>query len=105
MNNKIKRLEFDYQPNNVKEKEETNSVLMHAKELLEYRDKIIKAFEKGFFFVWTRKRRVKNAGEFVVEEVSSFIQKIKSKLKNINLSLFNEFWNRFRLIIQSILLS
>ena len=51
LNKKIKRLEFDYQPNNVKEKEETSSVLMHAKELLEYRDKIIKAFEKGIFFV------------------------------------------------------
>ena len=59
MNNKIKRLEFDYQPNNVKEKEEANSVLMHAKELLEYRDKIIKAFEKGFFLFEQEKEESK----------------------------------------------
>ena len=95
MNNKIKRIEFDSQPNNVKEKkEETNSVLMHAKELLEYSDKIIKAFEKGIF-LFEQEKKIKNTGDFVVEEVSSFIQKIKSKLKNINLSLFNEFLESF----------
>ena len=59
MNNKIKRIEFDSQPNNVKEKEETNSVLMHAKELLEYSDKIIKAFEKGIFLFEQEKKESK----------------------------------------------
>ena len=68
---------------------------MHAKELLEYSDKIIKAFEKGIF-LFEQEKKIKNTGDFVVEEVSSFIQKIKSKLKNINLSLFNEFLESFQ---------
>ena len=93
MNEKIKRLKFEYKPNNV---EEIDSMLMHANDLLKYRDVLISAFEKSiFFFLFEQvKEESKNAfSEFVAEEeVSKFIQKIKSLSKNINLSLFNEFF-------------
>ena len=50
LNKKIKRLKFHYKPNNAEEKKEIDSVLMHATGLLEYRNKIINAFENGIFF-------------------------------------------------------
>ena len=53
---------------------------------------------KRVFFCLNKKKKIKNTGDFVVEEVSSFIQKIKSKLKNINLSLFNEFLGKKQII-------
>ena len=47
----IEKLRFNYKPKNKKEKEEINGVLMEANDLLEYRDKIIKAYKDGTFFV------------------------------------------------------
>ena len=92
MNKKIKRLKFDYKPNNVEEKEEINNVLIQVNDLLKHRDAIIDAFEKRIFLFEQLKGESKNAGEFVIEEVSNFIQKIESMSKNINLSFFNEFF-------------
>ena len=46
---KIRDLQFGYTPKNKKEKEEKNQVLMHANELLESRNKIIKAFKDDIF--------------------------------------------------------
>ena len=48
LNEKIKRLKFEYKLNNV---EEIDSMLMHANDLLKYRDVLISAFEKSIFFV------------------------------------------------------
>ena len=92
MNRKIKRLKFDYKPNNVEEKEEINNVLIQVNDLLKHRDAIIDASEKRIFLFEQLKGESKNAGEFVIEEVSNFIQKIESMSKNINLSFFNEFF-------------
>ena len=92
MNKKIKRLKFDYKPNNVEEKEEINNALIQVNDLLKHRDAIIDAFEKRIFLFEQLKGESKNAGEFVIEEVSNFIQKIESMSKNINLSFFNEFF-------------
>ena len=81
---------------------------MHTIDLLEYRDRIIKHLKKVFFQSEQVKEEPKNVyGEFVVEDVSNFIQKInkfeekfeekelndllqqiKEKLKNIDMSLF-----------------
>ena len=63
-----------------------------------YQNIVIKSSRhlKRVFFCLNKKKKIKNTGDFVVEEVSSFIQKIKSKLKNINLSLFNEFLESFQ---------
>ena len=81
---------------------------MHTIDLLEYRDRIIKHLKKVFFQFEQVKEEPKNVyGEFVVEDVSNFIQKInkfeekfeekelndllqqiKEKLKNIDMSLF-----------------
>ena len=92
MNKKIKWLKFDYKPNNVEEKEEINNVLIQVNDLLKHRDAIIDAFEKRISLFEQVKGESKNAGEFVVEEVSNFIQKIESMSKNISLSFFNEFF-------------
>ena len=46
---KIQDLQFGYTPKNIKEKEEKSQILMHANELLESRNKIIKAFKDDIF--------------------------------------------------------
>ena len=90
--NKIERLKFDYKPN-VEEKRERNSALMQANDLLKYRNIIIDAFKHDTFLPENLKKETKDApNNFVLEEVSKFIQKIESISKNINLSLFNEFF-------------
>ena len=92
MNKKIKWLKFDYKPNNLEEREDINNVLIQVNDLLKHRDAIIDAFEKRISLFEQVKGESKNAGEFVVEEVSNFIQKIESMSKNISLSFFNEFF-------------
>ena len=92
MNKKIKWLKFDYKPNNLEEREDINNVLIQVNDLLKHRDAIIDAFEKRISLFEQVKGESKNAGEFVVEEVSNFIQKIESMPKNISLSFFNEFF-------------
>ena len=93
LNKEIKRLKFDYKPNNVEGKEEINSVLTEANELLNYMDIIINAFKHGTFLSENLKKESKDApNNFVLEDVSKFIKKIESMSKNINPSLFNEFF-------------
>ena len=41
----IENLKFTYKAKNVEEKEEIDKVLMHANDMLKYRDKIIEAFK------------------------------------------------------------
>ena len=41
----IEKLKFTYKAKNVEEKEEIDKVLMHANDMLKYRDKIIEAFK------------------------------------------------------------
>ena len=85
MNKKIKRLKFHYKPNNAEEKKEIDSVLMHATGLLEYRNKIINAFENGIFLVEQAKEESKDVlYDFVLVVVNnSCKQKIESMPKNI----------------------
>ena len=45
----IKKLKFNYKAKNVEEKEEIDKVLMHANDMLGYRDKIIEALRDGTF--------------------------------------------------------
>ena len=49
LNKKIEELKYNYKPKDEKEKEEINEVLVHANDMLEYRDKIIDAFKNGTF--------------------------------------------------------
>ena len=49
LRNKIEELKFGYRPENAEEKEEIDKVLMHANDMLEYRDKIISAFNDDTF--------------------------------------------------------
>ena len=46
---KIEELKFGYRLENEEEKEEIDKVLMHANDMLKYRDKVIEAFIDGTF--------------------------------------------------------
>ena len=85
---KIRDLQFGYTPKNKKEKEEKNQVLMHANELLESRNKIIKAFKDDIFPSEHLKKSDDAAYDFTLKNVNKFIQEIRSMEEKINLSLF-----------------
>ena len=74
------------------EKEEINEVLMQAKEMLEYTNKTIEAFRNGTFLSAHLKNSDGAAYDYALKDVSKCIMKIDSMAKNINLSLFNEFF-------------
>ena len=56
---------------------------MQANDMLEYGDKVIKAFRDGAYDA---------AYDCVLKDVSQFIKKIESMAENITLSLFHEFF-------------
>ena len=66
--------------------------MTQANEMLKYSDKIIEAFKDGTFSSEHQKKSGDAAYDYVLKKVKTFIQKIKSTAKNINLSLFNEFF-------------
>ena len=80
-----------YRPENA-EREEISGVLMQANDMLEYRKKMIETFRDGTFLSEHLKKSDAAAYDYVLENVTKFIQKIESMAKNINLSLFNEFF-------------
>ena len=55
---KIEELNFNYKPKNEKEKKEIRQVLMQAKDLLEYRNKIINAFKNNIFLSEYLKKQI-----------------------------------------------
>ena len=87
-----KKLKFNYKAKNIEEKEEIDKVLMHANDLLKYRDKFVQAFKDGTFSSEHLKKSDGAAHSYMLENVNGFIQKIKSMSENINLSFFNEFF-------------
>ena len=89
---KIEELKYNYKPENVEEKEEINCVLMQANDMLEYRDKIIEAFRDGTFSSEHLKKSDDAAYDYVLKDVNSFIQEIKSMEEKINLSLLKDFF-------------
>ena len=56
---------------------------MQADDMLEYRKKIIEAFRDGTFSSKYLKKSDDDAYDYVWENVTNFIQKIKSIAKNI----------------------
>ena len=66
---------------------------MQTSDLLKYRDKLIEAFKDGNFSSEHLKKSDDAAYGYVLEIVEKFIKKIKSMAENINLSLFNEFFD------------
>ena len=89
---KIQDLQFGYTPKNIKEKEEKSQILMHANELLESRNKIIKAFKDDIFPSEHLKKSDDDAYDFMLKNVNKFIQQIRSMEEKINLILFEEFF-------------
>ena len=73
---KIEELKFNYKLKNEEEKEKINGVLMQANDLLEYRDKIIKAFKDGTFLSKHLKKSDDAAYNYVLKDVNKFIKKI-----------------------------
>ena len=65
---------------------------MQANEMLEYANKIIEAFRNGTFLSAHLKKSDGAAYDYALKDVSKCIMKIDSMAKNINLSLFNEFF-------------
>ena len=77
-----------------KKKEEKSEVLMHANELLESRNKFMKAFKDYIFPSEHLKKSDAAAYDFKLKNVNKFIQEIRSMEEKINLSLFEDFiWN------------
>ena len=60
--------------------------------MLEYRDKIIEAFRDGTFSSEHLKKSDDAAYDYVLKDAKNFIQKIESMSENINLSLFEDFF-------------
>ena len=65
---------------------------MQANDLVDYRDKIIKAFKDGTFLSEHLKELDNVAYDYVLKNVNKFIEKIKSMEEKINLSLFEKFF-------------
>ena len=86
------KLEFNYKPKDKKEKEEVNGVLIHAKDPLECRNKIIDAFKDGTFRSEHLKGLDDTAYNYVLKDVNKFTEEIRSMEEKINLSLFEEFF-------------
>ena len=102
---KIDNLKFGYKSKDKKEKEEKSQVLMHANELLESRNKIIKAFKDDIFPSEHLKKSDDAAYDFTLKNVNKFIQEIRSMEEKINLSLFEDFFDfHHQLIMQKSLL-
>ena len=100
----IYELQFNYTPKDEKEKEKIDGVLMHANDLLEYRDKIIDAFKTGTFLYEHLKKSDDAAYNYKLKDVNKFIEKIKSMEEKINLSLKNFLNIHHQLIMQKCLL-
>ena len=69
-----------------------DKVLMHANDMLKYRDKIIEAFRDGTFSSEHLKKSDAAAYDYVLKDVNDFIQEIKLMEEKINLSLFEDFF-------------
>ena len=65
---------------------------MQANEMLEYTNKITEAFRNGTFLSAHLKKSDGAAYDYALKDVSKCIMKIDSMAKNINLSLFNAFF-------------
>ena len=65
---------------------------MQANDMLNYRDEIIEAFRNGTFSSEHLKKSDNAAYDYRLKDASKSIKKIESMVKNINLSLINEFF-------------
>ena len=65
---------------------------MQANDMLEYRDKIIKAFKDDTFLSEQLEKSDDTAYNYVLKDVNKFIGEIKSMKEKINLSFFENFF-------------
>ena len=96
---------YGYELKNKQGKEETNGVLMQANDLLEYRDKIINAFNNCIFLSEHLKESEEVANNYVLKVVNEYIEKIKSMEEKLILVCLKNFLNyHHHLIMQKCLL-
>ena len=88
----IYELQFNYTPKNKREKEEVDGVLMQAKDLVKYRNKLLGHLKMVLFLSEHLKKSDDAAYNYVLKDVNKFIEEIKSMEGKINLSLFEEFF-------------
>ena len=88
----IYELQFNYTPKNKREKEEVDGVLMQAKDLVKYRNKLLGHLKMVLFLSEHLKKSDDAAYNYVLKDVNKFIEEIKSLEEKINLSLFKEFF-------------
>ena len=88
----IYELQFNYTPKNKREKEEVDGVLMQAKDLVKYRNKLLGHLKMVLFLSEHLKKSDDAAYNYVLKDVNKFIEEIKSMEEKINLSLFEEFF-------------
>ena len=65
--NEINELKYEYKPKNVKEKVETDKVLMHANDMLKYSNKVIEAFRNGTSLSEHLKKSDNSAYDYVLK--------------------------------------
>ena len=65
---------------------------MQANNMLDYRDKIIKAFKDDTFLSGHLEKSDDAAYNYVLKDVNKFIGEIKSMKEKINLSFFGNFF-------------
>ena len=88
----IYELQFNYTPKNKREKEEVDGVLMQAKDLVKYRNKLLGHLKMVLFLSEHLKKSDDAAYNYVLKDVNKFIEEIKSMEEKINLSLFEDFF-------------
>ena len=89
---KIRHVQFGYKSKDEKEKKEKHQVLMQANDLLESRNKIINAFKDNTFLSKYLKKPDNAAYDFMLKNVNTLIQEIRSMVEKNNLSLFEDFF-------------
>ena len=98
----IEKLKFNYKPKDEKEKEEINGVLMQANDLLECKDKIIKAFKDGTFLPEHFKKKSDDAANNYVLSLLKKLNRWKKKLSEVCLRIFLNYHHQ--LVMQKCLL-
>ena len=75
---KIEELQFNHEPKKKKEKEDIDGVLMQAKDLLKYGNKIIDVFKDGTFMYNHLKESDDAAYDYALKYVNNSIEEIQS---------------------------
>ena len=91
-NGKTSLREAEFSQRNLEKKIEELNDYRSEHDMLKYRDKIVEAFKDDTFSSEHLKKSDDFAYDYVLEDLNKFIQKIELISENINLSLFEDFF-------------